>query len=92
MRGDDAGVGLVPVLTTRAGAASRLDLDVGFPELELGAGVEIEDRNGDRRGVDPSTFLGGRDALVAMAPGFVSEELFGSLALEQDSDESRPVV
>jgi hypothetical protein len=42
--------------------------------------------------LDAAPLLGWGNALVSMATGFVSEELLGPLALEQDSDESRPVV
>lgn len=42
--------------------------------------------------MDPATFFSGRDPLPAMSTGFVSEEPLGSLALEQDGDESRTLV
>ena len=47
-------------------------------------------RNGRR--LDSPTLLGRRDTLKPMTPSFVLKEPLGSLALEQDGNETRTVL
>ena len=89
---DHTALDLVARLAAWARTPSRLDVDITKIQLETLLDLGIEDSNGDRRGLDTSTLLSGWDALVAVPAGFVLEERFGSLALEEDSNESRTVV
>lgn len=92
MSRDDAALDLVACLAAWPGTPSRLNFDVTEIQLEALLRFCVENGNGHRRSLDATSFLVRGHSLVSMTPSFVSEERFGSLALEEDSNESWTVV
>jgi len=91
MLGDDTGVGLIPSLTSRTTASSGRDLDIVLVQNKT-TFLWGKSSYRDGTGLDPTTLLGGRDTLEPVAPSFVLKEPLGSDALEQDGNESGPMI
>lgn len=88
----DGRFGLVDLLAAATACTAGLHLDVPFVDADLSLGRLREHSDRDRTGLHSTAFLGGRNPLPPMAPGFVPKDFVGVFSDDTKDDVARKLL